>query len=94
MAALTWWMRRSGRAARDRAELLFQRFCRRLAAAGLSHPASEPPLAFATRAAARFPARARELRDFGETYAAIRYGKNPPPTRALAEILRRLGRLE
>jgi hypothetical protein len=93
LAALTWWMRRNGAAARDRAELLFRRFCRRLAAAGFARPASEPPLEFALRAAARFPAQARELRRFGETYAEIRYGRNPPPVRALAESLRRLGRL-
>jgi transglutaminase-like putative cysteine protease/uncharacterized protein (DUF58 family) len=94
MAALTWWMRRSGKAARDRAELLFQRFCRRLAAAGFARPPAEPPLAYATRAAGRFPAQARELRKFGEAYAEIRYGKRPPQAGVLAEILRRIGRLD
>lgn len=93
MSALSWWLRRKGAAARDYAEVMFQRFCGRLAAAGFARPPAEPPLAFATRAAGRFPARARELREFGEAYAEIRYGKRPPPARVLRAILRRIGRV-
>jgi len=58
----------------DPASALWSRLCRRLARAGLPRRPSEGPLAYAGRAAARWPQWSSALRQIGETYAALRYG--------------------
>jgi hypothetical protein len=48
--------------------------CRRLARAGLPRRPSEGPLAYAQRAAARWPRWNAALRQAAEAYAVLRYG--------------------
>jgi transglutaminase-like putative cysteine protease len=61
---------------------LWSRACRRLARAGLRREPDEGPLAYAQRAARRWPRWAAQLTRIGETYAVLRYG---PETRQRAE---------
>jgi hypothetical protein len=70
--ALGWLTWRRGR--RDRAVVHWQALCTRLARAGLPRLAHEGPLAYAERAAARWPSLAGELRALGAAYATLRYG--------------------
>jgi len=65
---------RAGRVRADPACALWLRLCRRLARAGLPRRPSEGPLAYAARAAERWPRWAATLERIGDTYAALRYG--------------------
>jgi transglutaminase-like putative cysteine protease len=64
------WRRRQ----RDRAFARWHAFCARLARAGLPRLPFEGPLAYAERAAARWPEFASALRLAAVSYAALRYG--------------------
>jgi protein-glutamine gamma-glutamyltransferase len=59
---------------RDPVVAIWTRLCRRLARAGLPRRADEGPLAYAQRAAARWPQWSERLQRIGETYALLRYG--------------------
>jgi transglutaminase-like putative cysteine protease len=59
---------------RERAIALWESVCRRLARAGLPRQPYEGPLAFAERAARRWPQFDIALRAIGESFAALRYG--------------------
>jgi hypothetical protein len=48
--------------------------CARLARAGLPRAAHEGPLAYAARAAARWPQFTKAFRIIGDSYAELRYG--------------------
>ncbi|HET9762572.1 MAG TPA: DUF4129 domain-containing protein, partial [Casimicrobiaceae bacterium] len=65
---------RAGRVRADPARALWLKLCRRLAHAGLPRQPSEGPLAYAARAAQRWPRWARTLERIGDTYATLRYG--------------------
>jgi hypothetical protein len=71
-ALLVWlaWRRRR----QDRARAIWEAMCVRLAKAGLPRAAYEGPIAFATRAAARWPEFAGAFAVIGDSYAALRYG--------------------
>jgi transglutaminase-like putative cysteine protease len=69
---LAWRNRRE-----DRVRAVWDGLCVRLARAGLPRAAHEGPLAFAARAAGRWPEFAAAFGVIGESYAALRYG---PPT--------------
>ena len=71
-ALLVWlaWRRRR----QDRARALWDAMCVRLARAGLPRAAHEGPLAYAERAAVRWPQFTRAFRVIGDSYAALRYG--------------------
>jgi transglutaminase-like putative cysteine protease len=69
---------------RDPVVAIWTRLCRRLARAGLPRRADEGPLAYAQRAAARWPQWGERLQRIGETYALLRYG--PPDARRGARI--------
>ena len=71
-AVLAWFAARRKR--RERTLALWQDVCRRLARAGLPRFAYEGPLAFAERAASRWPEFAIAFRAIGESFAALRYG--------------------
>jgi hypothetical protein len=89
LAALAWWRRRSG----DRSVALWHALCHRLARAGLPRQPHEGPLAYTTRAAARWPEFVAAFRVIGDTYAALRYGPESAPgsvDRNRAPALRRL----
>ncbi len=68
----------------DRVAALWNALCRRLARAGLPREPHEGPLAYAARAAARWPALEAAFAVIGESYAALRYG--PRGTDAQARL--------
>ena len=65
---------RARHARSDPAVALWSRLCRRLGRAGLPRRTDEGPLAYARRAASRWPQWSELLQRIGETYAALRYG--------------------
>jgi transglutaminase-like putative cysteine protease len=71
-ALLGWlaWRRRR----QDRARALWDSMCVRLARAGLPRAAHEGPLAYAARAALRWPQFTKAFRIIGDSYAELRYG--------------------
>jgi protein-glutamine gamma-glutamyltransferase len=79
LGLISWWRRRSG----DRARLLWDAVCRRLANAGLPRRPHEGPLAFGARASARWPEFDVAFRVIAESYAILRYG--PPPATSSAQ---------
>jgi len=78
----------SRRAATDPVALAYQRFCAKLARAGLARAGHEGPLAFTGRVAASRPELAARVRLIGRLYASLRYGP-----RQGQEAIRRLQRL-
>lgn len=88
LALLAVYLRGPGRAVLDRAQALYARFCRRLAAAGVERRPAEGPMDFAERAAERLPQRAEAIRKVGALYAAARYGREGAPIRELARAVR------
>jgi hypothetical protein len=66
---------------------LWRRACRRLARAGLERRPDEGPLAYADRAAARWPAVAALIKDIADRYAMLRYG---PPAGRSADVVAQL----
>ncbi len=84
--------RRQERPRPDPLARLWQRFCRRLARRGLRPRPGETPLAFARRAAAAMGANTDEIEAIGRLYAALRYGKSPPPG-GRGELAARIRRL-
>ncbi len=58
----------------DRARMIWNALCARLGRAGLPRQPHEGPLAYAGRAAARWPQFAAALIAIGESYAVLRYG--------------------
>lgn len=92
LAGVWLWLRRPRRS-RDPAVRGFSRFARRAAAAGVPRGVAEGPLDFTDRLARRFPARAAEIAKVGRIYAALRYGRNPPPAAELTRAVRAVGRL-
>jgi hypothetical protein len=71
-ALLGWlaWRRRR----QDRARAIWDALCARLGRAGLPRAAHEGPVAYAARAASRWPQFAGAFRIIGDSYAALRYG--------------------
>ena len=72
VALLAWSLKRLVRP--DPVQQLWQAFCRKLAAAGVSREPHEGPRDFTTRAAQRFPGLAATIVSVGERYMALRYG--------------------
>ncbi len=70
------------------AERWFARLSDRLAAAGCPRSASEGPVAYAARAAIRFPQVAEPLRAAATAYADLRYGRDPDRSERLKELRR------
>jgi transglutaminase-like putative cysteine protease len=73
LAALAWSRRRSS----DRARMLWDGLCRRLAHAGLPRQPPEGPLAYGARASARWPEFAVAFQVIADSYAQLRYGPAP-----------------
>jgi len=86
---LTWRRRRQ-----DRARMLWAALCARLASAGLPRQPYEGPLAYAERAAQRWPQFAPVLRAIGESYAVLRYGPQSTQKDTAAERAAMLGQLK
>jgi len=88
---LLLWFALRHRQRDDRVTILWTTLCRRLARAGLAREAHEGPIAYVTRAAARWPAFAAAFAVIGESYAELRYGHaattpGPLSDRALARL--------
>jgi len=79
---------RARHAQSDPAVALWSRLCRRLARAGLPRRRDEGPLAYARRAASRWPQWSALLQHIGETYAALRYGPSDGTRAELITTLR------
>jgi transglutaminase-like putative cysteine protease len=79
-ATLGWLAQRRRRD--ERALVLWSKVCRRLARAGLARLPHEGPLAYAARAAARWPQFAIAFHAIGESFAMLRYGAAAPGDRA------------
>ena len=84
-AVLLWMARRRRR--KERALVLWDDVCRRLARAGLARQPHEGPLAFSQRAATRWPQFAIVFAAIGEAYAKLRYGSITPGSRDRAALL-------
>jgi hypothetical protein len=84
------WIARRLPASGQAAERSFTRFCRRAARAGLPRAQCEGSSDFTERVAGHFPACSDQIRKIGAAYAAIRYGKTPPPQRDLDDAVRAL----
>lgn len=92
VAAFVWGVAVLGvsrlRGSRVDAEVaLWRAACRRLARAGLERRPDEGPLAYADRAAARWPMRAALIGEIARLYALLRYG---PASAHSAELLAQL----
>lgn len=86
LALLTFYflIMRRRRLAGDPLVLLYDRFCGKLAVAGVARLPHEGPLAFSERAARKFPDKAKIIQLFCERYAQAHYG--PPDVEALREL--------
>ena len=73
LGVLAWWRRRNS----DRARVLWDALCRRLAHAGLPRQPPEGPLAYGARASARWPDFAVAFHVIADSYAQLRYGPAP-----------------
>ena len=73
LGVLAWWRRRNS----DRARVLWDALCRRLAHAGLPRQPPEGPLAYGARASARWPEFAVAFHVIADSYAQLRYGPAP-----------------
>ena len=90
---LAGWMHLRSRARRDKVSILYQKFCERLAGAGMIRHKWEGPLEFALRASARFPAHAEAIEEIRDEYIALRYGgdsKGEKSVREFAAAVRKL----
>jgi transglutaminase-like putative cysteine protease len=87
VAVLSLWLLRRLRLD-DPVQRHWRRFCNKLGRAGVARAASEGPLDFTERAAARFPQQAALVRAIGALYIDMRYGK--PAERG---DVKRLGKL-
>ena len=85
-AAMLVWMA-SRRRRKERALVLWEDMCRRLARAGLPRQSHEGPLDFSQRAAARWPQFAIVFAAIGEAYAKLRYGSLSPESRDRAALI-------
>jgi transglutaminase-like putative cysteine protease len=83
-AVFAWFAARRKR--QERALTLWADACRRLARAGLPRHPHEGPLAFAERAASRWPQFAIAFRAMGDSFAALRYGNATRESDRLALI--------
>jgi transglutaminase-like putative cysteine protease len=77
LAWLAWRRER-----RERTAALWDDVCTRLSRAGLPREAHEGPVAYASRASARWPDYAIAFHAIGEAYAKLRYGRVSPRERA------------
>ena len=89
-AVLGWVAVRRKRS--ERAVILWNGLCRRLERAGLPRPAWEGPIAYAERAARRWPQFGIAFRAIGESFAALRYGAAPAQGQERAALIATLER--
>jgi len=71
------WMRLRARPRADRIQMLYERFCHKLARVGVQRDPWEGPSDFAIRAAKLLPNESKRLRRITETYIGLRYALGP-----------------
>jgi len=71
------WMQLRTRSRVDRAKVLYERFCRRLARLGVRRDPWEGPSDFARRASQLVPNESQRIRQISDTYIALRYAPAP-----------------
>ena len=87
---LLWlWIRRTPRSS-DPAVRSWQTFCKKLARAGVTRAAHEPPLTYATRAATALPQAAVQIRHIGDLYVQARYAGNDSVITEIKQNVRKL----
>ena len=89
-AVLAWLAQKRRR--QERALVLWEEVCRRLARAGLARASHEGPLAYAERAAQRWPQFAIAFHAIGQSFATLRYGDGAARPRERAAMLSTLER--
>lgn len=72
----------------------YERFCRRLASAGLPREPNEGPLHFSERAAIAFPAQAAAIREAARYYIAARYARDVAAVKDFQRAVRALPTLD
>ncbi|HWB60914.1 MAG TPA: transglutaminase domain-containing protein, partial [Chthoniobacteraceae bacterium] len=83
-ALWTWWRTR---VRRDPLKVDYERFCKRIAAHGVTRQPWEGPATFAERAAVELPAQAAQIRYAADLYVMLRYSPDPGERgRALKEF--------
>lgn len=93
VVALVGLLRLRAAAAGSPAQREYERFCRRMAAAGLERLPWEGPLAFSHRAARAFPEAADVLQRIADAYISLRYAARPAPLPELRRAVKALPRL-
>jgi transglutaminase-like putative cysteine protease len=91
VALILAWLTQKRRR-QERALVLWDEVCRRLARAGLARLPHEGPLAYANRAASRWPQFAIAFHAIGESFALLRYGDTATRPRDRAAMLATLQR--
>ena len=71
------WIQLQSRPPVDKAKALYERFCQKLASAGVPRSKWEGPLDFARRAAEQLPHESERIREVSHTYIALRYAREP-----------------
>ncbi|MGA7273231.1 MAG: DUF3488 and DUF4129 domain-containing transglutaminase family protein [Candidatus Udaeobacter sp.] len=71
------WMQLRTRPRADRLQVLYERYCQKLASIGVPRDPWEGPSDFAKRAAQSFPNASERVRQITETYIALRYAPGP-----------------
>ena len=88
LALVALWLRRPARFRTDAVTRGYERFCKRLAAAGVAREPWEGAMGFSERAARAFPEHAAALQRIGALYAALRYARTPGPVAEFAAAVR------
>jgi transglutaminase-like putative cysteine protease len=91
VALILAWLTQKRRR-QERALVLWDEVCRRLSRAGLARMAHEGPLAYANRAASRWPQFAIAFHAIGESFALLRYGDTAARPRDRAAMIATLER--
>jgi hypothetical protein len=74
------WMQLRTRPRADRIQVLYERFCHKLARIGVQRDPWEGPSDFAKRAGQSLPNDSERVRQITETYIALRYAPEPAST--------------
>lgn len=80
LAIYAAWMRLRTRVRSDRVKTLYERFCRKAARLGAQRDPWEGPSDFAARAARLLPNKSERIRQISNTYIALRYSPEAPPS--------------
>jgi transglutaminase-like putative cysteine protease len=88
LAFLALWLSRPGKLHRDTIRRQYDRFCAIMARRGVKRHATEGPIAFAARAAERFPDDAPRIQMIADLYVTLRYAPRADAPRECARVAR------